>query len=135
MSAIPTNFGQGGANLSPQDAQGAPSLVTVLREVADDLAAVGVPVPAWDAGVAVSANAVTLPTAGHVIAVHVTAAGVTGIVNQLSTGVPATKQVTITYAASGVPTLTFAAGDAVTAISVLQLKRTASYVIKTTKAL
>ena len=37
MATITTEFGTGGANLAPQDAQGAPSLATTLREIADDL--------------------------------------------------------------------------------------------------
>lgn len=36
MSAIPTNFGQGGANLAPGGASGSPDLATALREGADD---------------------------------------------------------------------------------------------------
>lgn len=39
MSAITTDFGSGGSNLTP-GAGGEPSLATALREVADDLAAV-----------------------------------------------------------------------------------------------
>ena len=132
MSAIPTDFGSGGKGLAPNGAQGTPDIATALREVAADLAAASIPIPAWDTGVAVSSHTATLASAGPVIAIHVTAGGVTGIISQISTGTPATKQCTVTYAATGIPTVTFAAGDAVTAISVLQLKRTASYVIKTT---
>lgn len=40
MSTITTEFGSGGSNLAPNDAQGAPSLATALREVADDLEAI-----------------------------------------------------------------------------------------------
>ena len=40
MATILENFGTGGANLAPQDAQGAPSLATTLRDIADDLEAV-----------------------------------------------------------------------------------------------
>jgi len=38
MASITTQFGTGGANLAPQDAQGAPSLATALRDIAADLA-------------------------------------------------------------------------------------------------
>ena len=39
MVAISNRFGSGGANLVPQGGAGQPSLVDVLRDVADDLAA------------------------------------------------------------------------------------------------
>ncbi len=132
MTAIPASFGSGGSGLAPGSQP--IDLATTLRDMADDLAAKLPPVPAWDTGVAVSSNAATLASAGYVVAIHVTAGSVTGVISVLSTGTPATKQCTVTYAASGVPTLTFAAGDAVTAISVLQIKQTASYTVKTTKA-
>ena len=38
MAAIKTNFGTGGANLTPGGSAGAPSLAQALRDVADDLA-------------------------------------------------------------------------------------------------
>lgn len=38
MTAISTNFGEGGANLAP-DGAGEPTLADTLRDVADDLAA------------------------------------------------------------------------------------------------
>jgi hypothetical protein len=38
MTAIPTTFGSGGANLAPGGAAGTPTLATTLREIADDLA-------------------------------------------------------------------------------------------------
>ncbi|MGD9676428.1 MAG: hypothetical protein AB7V19_07070 [Candidatus Bipolaricaulia bacterium] len=37
MSTIKTDFGQGGANLTPNGSQGEPDLATALRDVADDL--------------------------------------------------------------------------------------------------
>lgn len=40
MSTITTAFGSGGANLAPSDAQGAPSLASALRDIADDLTAI-----------------------------------------------------------------------------------------------
>lgn len=40
MATINEEFGTGGANLSPQDAHGAPSLATTLRDIADDLEAI-----------------------------------------------------------------------------------------------
>jgi hypothetical protein len=39
MAAITQRFGSGGANLTPGRAAGQPSLADVLRDVADDLAA------------------------------------------------------------------------------------------------
>ena len=36
-SAIPTNFGQGGAGLTPENATGGPILATALRDAATDL--------------------------------------------------------------------------------------------------
>ena len=40
MTTINADFGTGGANLSPQDAHGAPSLAETLRDIADDLTAI-----------------------------------------------------------------------------------------------
>ena len=39
MASITINFGVGGSNLIPGGAGGNPSLATVLRDIADDLAA------------------------------------------------------------------------------------------------
>lgn len=41
MSEIKTNFGSGGANLTPAGSSGEPSLAEALRDVADDLADIG----------------------------------------------------------------------------------------------
>ncbi|MCG8424391.1 MAG: hypothetical protein MJE77_41390 [Proteobacteria bacterium] len=38
MAAISERFGSGGANLTPQNSAGSPSLATALRDIADDLA-------------------------------------------------------------------------------------------------
>jgi hypothetical protein len=38
MSTILTNFGSGGANLTPAGSSGSPDLATTLRDAADDLA-------------------------------------------------------------------------------------------------
>ncbi|MCP4573224.1 MAG: hypothetical protein GY838_12795 [bacterium] len=38
MTAIPTTFGSGGANLAPGGAAGTPTLADTLREIADDVA-------------------------------------------------------------------------------------------------
>lgn len=40
MTAIPANFGQGGANLAPGGAAGKPTLAQTLRDVATDLASI-----------------------------------------------------------------------------------------------
>jgi hypothetical protein len=37
MTAIPTNFGEGGANIAPGGAGGTPTLADTLRDVSDDL--------------------------------------------------------------------------------------------------
>ena len=37
MSAITTNFGVGGANLTPGGSAGTPTLADALRDIADDL--------------------------------------------------------------------------------------------------
>ena len=37
MAAIPTNMGEGGANVAPQEG-GSPTIASALRDVADDLA-------------------------------------------------------------------------------------------------
>jgi hypothetical protein len=132
-SAITTTFGSGGANLTPS-AAGTPTLAGALRDIADDIADVNAgPVPAWVAGVTVTTNVAVRVAASWIISVHVTAGGVTGIINILSTGTPATKQCTVTYAA-GVATLTFAAGDAVTAISILEIPKVAGLSARLTKA-
>lgn len=39
MAAISKRFGSGGANLAPGGSAGAPTLADVLRDIADDLAA------------------------------------------------------------------------------------------------
>lgn len=43
MTAIPENFGEGGANLAPQGAAGEPTLAVTLREIADDLDGLQIP--------------------------------------------------------------------------------------------
>jgi len=42
MSTIKTDFGAGGANLTPQDSGGVPALVDVLRDIAEDLRAAAI---------------------------------------------------------------------------------------------
>jgi hypothetical protein len=37
MATIKTDFGSGGANLTPNDSAGSPSLATTVRDIADDL--------------------------------------------------------------------------------------------------
>jgi hypothetical protein len=131
-SAIKTDFGSGGANLTPGGA-GEPTLANALRDAADDFSDVNAgTAPAWTTGITVTTNVAVLAAASWVLAVHATTGTVTGIINILSTGTPATKQCTITYAA-GVATLTFAAGDAVTAIAVLQLPKTRGATVRLTK--
>lgn len=40
MAAISKTFGEGGANLTPGDSSGKPSITDVLRDIADDLVGV-----------------------------------------------------------------------------------------------
>jgi hypothetical protein len=58
MAQISPRFGSGGANLTPGGASGTPSLVDVLRDIADDLAAIkpSAPISVPDAGAAYGAN-------------------------------------------------------------------------------
>ncbi len=57
MAAISKRFGSGGANVAPGGSAGQPALADVLRDIADDLAALGsTPVAAADAGAAYGAN-------------------------------------------------------------------------------
>ena len=51
---------------------------------------------------------------GIVLGVRAVAGSVTGPFSIIETGTPSTTQVKVTYSATGQPTLTFAAGDAVT---------------------
>jgi hypothetical protein len=81
----------------------------------------GTPVPAVTTGQAVTANAATLTKPGPIIAVQATTGTVTGACTIACSGAPLTKQCTVTYDASGIPTLTFLAGDAVTACSYVQM--------------
>lgn len=75
----------------------------------------------WQEGVVVAADTVTLPIAGLVVHVEATAAAAAGP-QALVTGVPATGQCQVNYDANGIPTLTFLAADAVTAIAVQQIQ-------------
>lgn len=58
MAKISKRFGSGGANLAPGGSAGQPALADVLRDIADDLAAVhpAAPVATPDAGAAYTAN-------------------------------------------------------------------------------
>ncbi len=57
MAAISKRFGTGGANLAPGGSAGRPALADVLRDVADDLAALKpAAVAAADAGAAYGAT-------------------------------------------------------------------------------
>jgi hypothetical protein len=57
MAQISPRFGSGGANLTPGGASGSPSLADVLRDIADDLAAIKpAAIATPDAGAAYGAN-------------------------------------------------------------------------------
>jgi hypothetical protein len=128
MAAISENFGVGGANLTPGGGAGTPTLAQALRDVADDIAGAG---NNWQAGVVVAAHTVVLPSAGMVLAVEATTATSTGVKQMQYSGSPAAGFVRVQYAASGIPTLTFNATDAVTAAAILQM---GGPDVKTTKA-
>lgn len=116
MAEIPSNFGEGGAGLVPNGSR-EPSLNLILREMAADLQGV----PTSRTGIAVAADTATLATPGLVQDVQATAGTTTGPMTKIVTGTPATGQVAVSYDADGIPTLTFAAADAVTECAVNQL--------------
>jgi len=128
MVTVLENFGEGGANLVPNDGQGLPSVAQALRDIADDLAGVGT-VPAWQTAIAVSTHVAVLPAAGWVLAVDGdtgTSAGGKKIVN----AAPAAGEVQVAYDAAGIPTLTFEATDAITQCAVQQIPYAALLTIK-----
>lgn len=92
----------------------------MLRKVSVGTILAGMLVPATDTNArTVTAHVCVLTTAGMVLAVTVTAGGVTGNFSPIAAGMtPATTQVAVSYSAEGVATLTFAAADAVTACKV-----------------
>lgn len=55
MAAIRTDFGSGNSHLNPGGSGGSPSLATVLRDIATDLAAVNGSAPASSIGAAIAA--------------------------------------------------------------------------------
>lgn len=135
MAAITTRFGEGGANLVPGLSGGDPTLVGALRDIAGDLAAVGMTLaPVWTTAIVVSTNVAVLATAGYVVSVEATTATSAGPKEQIQSGSPAAGNVDVAYAASGVATLTFNAVDAVTACAVAILPKGADYTILTTAA-
>lgn len=92
----------------------------MLRKISLGTLLAGLLVPATDADArTVTANVCVLNTPGTVIAVTVTAGGVTGNFSPIAAGMtPATKEVAVAYSAEGVATLTFLGADAVTACKV-----------------
>lgn len=48
MAEIPSDFGVGGSGTAPRGGHGKPSLVTILNDIADDLAEIG-PIASADA--------------------------------------------------------------------------------------
>lgn len=76
----------------------------------------------YNTGETVTTHVHTAATAGEIIYVESTAGSTTGVFSVLRTGTPNTTEVTVTYT-SGVPTLTFAAADAVTECAYLQVKK------------
>lgn len=110
-----------------------PTPAVVFRDIADDLAGLNPGTPAWSGNLALTANVVTLTTAGAILSVYAQAGGTPGPKSLVPTGVPATGQAKVTYSVSGIPTITLAAGDSHTAIQVQQDKRPASFTVKTIK--
>lgn len=110
MVDIPDDFGSGGSHLVP-NASAEPSLRDVLRSMQS---------PTSTTGVAVAVNTATLTGRGLVVAVQATTADSTGPKAIIVDGTPAAGQVRVDYDADGIPTLTFAAADAVTEAAVVQ---------------
>lgn len=79
----------------------------------------GSAVPAWTSAVEVASHTAELAAAGMVIAVTITAGGVTGAANIRSDAPATSRDVQVEYDADGVATITFLAGDAVTEADVL----------------
>lgn len=80
MAAIRTTFGEGGANLTPDDSAGSPSLATALRDAADDLAALKPTATVSPP----SAPAVAAPTKGEFDLVQAEVAELRAIVDALA---------------------------------------------------
>lgn len=129
MSAIPENFGSGGAGLTPNDSAGQPELATILREIADDLAALNPDGSDWSDELTVTTNVVTLASAGLVAAVDGTTGGSAGP-KAMVYGTPGAGQVKVEYT-DGVATLTFAGADGITGARVILLP---AATLSTTKA-
>lgn len=92
----------------------------MLRKVRLGTILAGMLVPATDTDArTVTSNVCVMTTAGIVLAVTVTAGGVTGNFRPIAAGqTPATTQVAVSYSAEGVATLTFLGADGVTACKV-----------------
>jgi hypothetical protein len=79
-------------------------------------------IPRTETGIAVVGNSTgLLNRRGLITSVQVTAGGTTGIFQRRITGALASAQFSVAYDSDGFPTITFAAGDAVTACAIEQL--------------
>jgi len=107
---LPDKYFDGQRNVSSTNRDAKPDLAALLN---------GIYVPSWQSGIAVAADAATLPAAGPVHAVVATAGGSPGA-KSLVNAAPAAGEVQVVYDAAGVPTLNFAGADAVTAADVSQ---------------
>lgn len=130
MTTFNKNYGHG-AFSDESFGTSQPSLGQTLTDIASDLDAVDPGAPAWSAAAAVTTHTVTLTTAGLVTNVFASTGTSVGPKQLVPTGTPAAGQARVTYAATGLPTILFAAADAVTACQVQQLARPASYTLKT----
>jgi hypothetical protein len=114
MTVISSNFGSGGAALTPNDSAGQPELAAVLRGLADD--ANGAPTVLT--GLAVTTHVVTLAVPGRVLAVEATTATSAGAKVRKVVGTLAAGEYSVAYSAGGIATITFEATDAVTVCAV-----------------
>lgn len=83
----------------------------------------GNPLPALTSGQAVASNTCTLTKPGYILQVQATAGTSTGIKTIILSGAPAAGQVAVTYNASGIPTFTFNATDAITTCQYVQISQ------------
>lgn len=87
-------------------------------------------IPAWETIAVASHTTGALPLAGPILAVELAAGGVTGAGNLRDTAAATTRDVRVVYGATGIPTLSFLAGDAVTSCTYVQDRMVADAVAR-----